>query len=203
MTTKDDTRTTQVFDISLIAQWQQRLFIELREIPGFKSRAFGFWKLVDDLARESNSFILGKERPHAPVDIYVWLEHLLGSDGMLGQALQASVACCSCFNYALEIASMYLGADPINRIGFLLTCSTTCSTRGAAGLQYVHLLLGLLARRCLGQERHTYSQCMESPATHGTRRIFFLWSPLKAWRHAAHVAMRGEKRCFLPSFSYK
>ena len=93
-------------------------FLELREIPGFKSRAFGFWKLVDDLARESNSFILGKERPHAPVDIYVWLEHLLGSDGMLGQALQASVACCSCFNYALEIASMYLGADPINRIGF-------------------------------------------------------------------------------------
>ena len=46
-------------------------FLELREIPGFKSRAFGFWKLVDDLARESNSFILDKERPHAPVDIYV------------------------------------------------------------------------------------------------------------------------------------
>ena len=149
-------------------------FLELREIPGFKSRAFGFWKLVDDLARESNSFILGKERPHAPVDIYVWLEHLLGSDGMLGQALQASVACCSCFNYALEIASVYLGADPISWISFLLTCSTTCSNWGEAGLQYVHLLLGLLGRRSLGQEIRTYSQCMEGPATHGYKTDFLL-----------------------------
>ena len=71
MTTRDDTKTTQVFDIRFDGSNGTEAFLELREIPGFKSRAFGFWKLVDDPARESNSFILGKERPHAPVDIYV------------------------------------------------------------------------------------------------------------------------------------
>ena len=50
---------------------------------------------------------------------------------------------------------------------------------GAAGLQYVHLLLGLLARRSLGQEIHTYSQCMESPATHGYKTDFLLIITIK------------------------
>ena len=69
MTTKDDTKTTQVFDIRFSSSMATKAFFELREIPGIKSRTFGFWKLVGDLARESTSFILGKERPHAPVDI--------------------------------------------------------------------------------------------------------------------------------------
>ena len=68
MTTRDDTRTTQVFDIRFDGSMARRLFLS-SERSRNQVKSVGFWKLVGDLARESTSFILGKERPHAPVDI--------------------------------------------------------------------------------------------------------------------------------------
>ncbi len=38
MTTKDDTKTTQVFDIRFGSSMATEAFLELREIPGIKSK---------------------------------------------------------------------------------------------------------------------------------------------------------------------